>query len=96
MLYLARSSPKLCRLSRAPSALIFTLIPGADFCCARAIKLASPLESGLNENELRKAAATANMQSKIAPPMSLYSLTLFICHDGCGPADKAIQLPRPW
>jgi enoyl-CoA hydratase len=33
------------------------------------------------ENEVRKAAATANMHSKIAPAMSLYSLAIFI---GCG------------
>jgi hypothetical protein len=45
---------------------MFTLIPGADFCCARAMKLVSPLGSGLNLNELRKLIAIATAAIKIA------------------------------
>src|SRR6516165_3666960 len=63
MLYFARSSPKLCRLSRSPRALALTVNPGTDLCCARAMKLASALESGLNRSERRKFAAAAATQT---------------------------------
>src|SRR5262249_100588 len=72
MLYLARSSPKLCWHSRAPSALALTCSPGTDFLSAREIKLASPLVSGLKRKEFSKAAATTNEQSRIAAATILY------------------------
>src|SRR5215469_4196164 len=82
MLYLARSSPKLCWLSRAPSALALTWSPGADFFWAREIKLASPLGSGLKPKELSRETAITNKQSVIAAAMILYRrerLMLSLC-----------------
>src|SRR5262249_19536410 len=74
----ARSSPKLRELSRSANALALTLMPGADFCCARAMKLSSPLESGLNENEPRKLATAAIIASATAPAAILYDRARFI------------------
>src|ERR1700745_3318169 len=66
MLYLARFSPKNRRLSLAPRALALTLIPAADFCCARAMKVEASLESGPNSKELRTASTAANTITAIA------------------------------
>src|SRR5215469_12313400 len=74
----ARSSPKLRKLSRSANALALTLMPGTDFCCARAMKLSSALESGLNENEPRKLAAAAIIASAIALAKILYDRARFI------------------
>src|SRR6516162_7200009 len=78
MLCFARSSPKLFRLSSAPRALTLTLIPGADFCWARAIKAPSLLGSGLNRIEFRNAAVIAKTASKITAATSLYGRERFI------------------
>src|SRR6516164_8581529 len=78
MLCFARSSPKLFRLSSAPRALTLTLIPGADFCWARAIKVPSLLGSGLKRIEFRNAAAIAKTASKITEATSLYCWERFI------------------
>ena len=58
---------------------MLTLIPGADFCCARVMKLASPFESGLNLNEVSKVIAAASAQSKIAAARILYTREAIMC-----------------
>src|SRR5271169_1699651 len=78
MSYLARFSPKLRWLSRVPSALALTVMPGADLCCARAIKSASPLGLGLNRNDLIMIIAPAAPQKIIAIIKILYRRELLI------------------
>src|SRR5436190_3488607 len=73
MSYFARFSPKLRWLSRAPSALALTFIPGADFSCARAINSKSPLGSGLKRNEIIIVIAIADTKNTIATPKALYN-----------------------
>src|SRR5690349_12749601 len=66
MFCLARSSPKLFRLSTAPSALILTVMPETDLRCARALNSASLLGSGENPNEPAKPTKRPNPESTIA------------------------------
>jgi hypothetical protein len=78
MFRFARSSPKLRRLSSAPSALMLTLMPETDFCCARALKVASPLGSGLKLNESTKPINRARIDSKIAAATILEMIAMIL------------------
>src|SRR6516162_6593225 len=77
MSYFPRSSPKLRLLSCLPSALALTAIPGAAFCCARAINSVSPLGSGLNREEFR-VSTPANKLNRMTVSKMLRSQELII------------------
>src|SRR5271169_4424748 len=79
MPYLARFSPKLRRLSRVPSALALTFIPGEDFCCARAINSTSPLGSGSKRNEFIIMMAPADTEIRTAIIELFVNRELFMC-----------------
>ena len=78
MPYLARFSPKLRSLSRAPSALALTRIPDADICCARSMNSASPLGSGANRNEFTILRATTDTHNRSVTIRTLCSREIFL------------------